>query len=80
MITRFTLATVVAALPFLVDAVPAPQSHAPSTKIPIQKRSTLTQADGTVDFMAVKAHVDSIKAYVSSLFGYADPDANLPHS
>ncbi|EIW79799.1 acid protease [Coniophora puteana RWD-64-598 SS2] len=76
---RFTLATVVAALPFLVEAAPALQSRAPSTKVPIQKRSTLAHADGSVNFTAVKAHVDSIKAKYERGFAAYEKNTGSAH-
>ncbi|KIJ64704.1 hypothetical protein HYDPIDRAFT_89851 [Hydnomerulius pinastri MD-312] len=58
---RFTLATVIAALPFLVVA--APQPHV-STAIPITKRSSLLNPDGTLNVHALESHVASAKAKV----------------
>ncbi|EIW83889.1 acid protease [Coniophora puteana RWD-64-598 SS2] len=69
---RFTLATVIAVLPFLVDAAPAPAARAPSNKIAIQKRSTLLNVDGTVNLTALNRHTQSIKAkYERGFTNYA---------
>ncbi|EIW85946.1 Asp-domain-containing protein [Coniophora puteana RWD-64-598 SS2] len=70
---RFTLATVVAALPFLVDA--APTTRAPATKIPIQKRGTLNHASGAVNFSALNSHVASVKAKYER--GFANYEKNV---
>ncbi|KIJ60518.1 hypothetical protein HYDPIDRAFT_98543 [Hydnomerulius pinastri MD-312] len=61
---RFTLATVIAALPFLVAAVPQPVEQRVGTAIPISKRSTLVNADKSVNLEALKSHVASTKAKV----------------
>ncbi|KAH7919101.1 acid protease [Leucogyrophana mollusca] len=53
---RFTLATVIAALPFLVAAAPHPEANA-GVKIPISKRSSLKNADGSANIPALRAHL-----------------------
>ncbi|KAF9221252.1 Asp-domain-containing protein [Gyrodon lividus] len=61
---RFTLATVIAGLPFLVSAAPQPAKQRIGTAIPISKRSGLVNADKSVNFDALKSHVASTKAKI----------------
>lgn len=63
---QFTLATVVAALPFLALAVPAPQGV--TTKIALNKRSSLTHADGSVNSAKLQAHLAASTAKIQRGF------------
>lgn len=61
---RFTLATSIVALAVLAAAVPQPVVKRTGLAVPITKRSKLVNADKSVDFDALNAHVGSVKAYV----------------
>ncbi|KIJ66833.1 hypothetical protein HYDPIDRAFT_85774 [Hydnomerulius pinastri MD-312] len=61
---HFTLASVIAALPFFVAAAPQPVEPTAGTAIPIFKRSTLVNANKTVNVEALKSHVASTKAKI----------------
>ncbi|KAH7904283.1 aspartic peptidase domain-containing protein [Hygrophoropsis aurantiaca] len=58
---RFALATVIAALPFLVAGTPGKGTKA-GLSIPISKRSSLPNPDGTANLEALRAHAEDIKA------------------
>lgn len=51
---KFTLATVIAVLPFLVDATPLAPRATKGISIPISKRST-SSSDGVVDASKLRA-------------------------
>lgn len=61
---RVTLATSIVALAVSAGAVPQPVGQRNSRAIPITKRSSLVNADKSVNFDAVHSHLESIKAYV----------------
>ncbi|KIK91446.1 hypothetical protein PAXRUDRAFT_830850 [Paxillus rubicundulus Ve08.2h10] len=61
---RFTLATVIAALPFLVAAAPQLPKQRIGTAVPISKRSGLTNPDNSVNLDALKSHVASTRAKI----------------
>ena len=60
----FSSTFVLAALPFLVGAVPAQNSVRNVLSIPLSKRSTLQNADGVVDVQNLQASVDHTVAFV----------------
>jgi len=57
-------AFVVAALPFLVGAVPVQNSVRSVLSIPLSKRSTLPNADGVVNVQDLQASVHHTVAFV----------------
>ncbi|KAH7912656.1 aspartic peptidase domain-containing protein [Hygrophoropsis aurantiaca] len=75
---RFTLATVIAALPFLVAGAPT-KSLKTGFKIPLSKRSSLTNPDGTVNLEALRAHSDYAKAKILNGFDRYEQNIGLPH-
>ncbi|KAH7907902.1 aspartic peptidase domain-containing protein [Hygrophoropsis aurantiaca] len=75
---RFTLATVIAALPFLVAGAPAENLKA-GFKIPISKRSSLKNPDGTANLEALRAHADYTKAKIFNGFDRYEHNTGSPH-
>ncbi|KAH7922358.1 Asp-domain-containing protein [Leucogyrophana mollusca] len=63
---RFSLATVIAALPFLVSAAPQKRSDVINggTSIPLSKRTAIKNSDGAVNVDALRAHVAQTKAKI----------------
>ncbi|KAH7906840.1 acid protease [Hygrophoropsis aurantiaca] len=76
---RFTLATVIAALPFLVAGAPSKDPHAGGIRIPITKRSTLTNPDGTANLAALRAHSEYTKAKIMNGFDRYERNTGSPH-
>ncbi|KAF9220171.1 acid protease [Gyrodon lividus] len=60
---RFILTTVIVALPFFVAVTPQPAQQG-GTAIPLFKRSSLANADKSVNFEALKSHVASTSAKI----------------
>lgn len=65
-IMRFTLATVIAAFPFLVIASPTPLTS--PTKISLNKRTNLKQQDGSVNATNLRAHTAASVAKIQRGF------------
>ena len=64
----FSPALVLAALPFLVAAVPVDESPRNGFSIPIAKRSVIRNADGAVDIAMLQARTRRTVASVFRLF------------
>ncbi|KAL0947617.1 hypothetical protein HGRIS_013706 [Hohenbuehelia grisea] len=67
---QFTLATVLAVLPFLTTALPNPQLPAsPATasiiSVPAAKRSKLADGNGSIDVGRLTAHVEQVKSKIA---------------
>ncbi|KAF9223186.1 Asp-domain-containing protein [Gyrodon lividus] len=60
---RFTLTLVIVALPFFIAAAPQPAKQG-GTAIPLFKRSSLVNADKSVNSKALKSHVASTRAKI----------------
>ncbi|KAF7978613.1 hypothetical protein HWV62_45354 [Athelia sp. TMB] len=74
---KFTLATVIATLPFLVAAAPTPQTS-PIT-IGLNKRSTLTRQDGSVDVAKLQASVAGTMAKIQRGFAAYEKNTGSKH-
>ncbi|EIW85947.1 Asp-domain-containing protein [Coniophora puteana RWD-64-598 SS2] len=74
---RFTLATVVAALPFLVGAMPTPDA---SVHIPISKRSTIVDREGVIVKEKLVAHLNHVKAKYQRGFEAYERNTGKPHA
>ena len=61
----FAFVLVLAALPFLVGAVPVQNSARSVLSIPLSKRSTLPNADEVVNLQNLQASVNHTVAFVS---------------
>jgi hypothetical protein len=65
---HFYTAVALAALPFLVGAVPAQNSLRDVISIPLSKRSTFRTADGAVDAAGLQASIHHATAFVLPVF------------
>jgi hypothetical protein len=66
----FSTAFVIAALPFLSEALPAPVPRPKGFSIPLSKRDAARRADGSVDQAVLAASVlDSVEYVFPLLFG-----------
>ncbi|KAF7982811.1 hypothetical protein HWV62_25743 [Athelia sp. TMB] len=74
---QFTLAAVIAALPFLALAAPAPQGTL--TKIALNKRSNLTHADGSVNSAKLRAHLAASTAKIQRGFAAYEKNTGTKH-
>ncbi|KAF7978615.1 hypothetical protein HWV62_45358 [Athelia sp. TMB] len=74
---KFTLATVIAALPFLVAA--APTSQTSPLKIGLSKRSILTRQDGTADVVKLQASVAGTMAKIQRGFAAYEQNTGSKH-
>ncbi|KZT25209.1 acid protease [Neolentinus lepideus HHB14362 ss-1] len=75
---RFTSATVLAALPFLVAASPVSNTRI-GTKIPIQKRSTLANPDGSVNAQALRSQLAYATGKIERGFAAYLKNTGSPH-
>ncbi|TFK51920.1 acid protease [Heliocybe sulcata] len=74
---RFSSAFVLAALPFLVAASPiAPKV---GTRVPIQKRSTLVNSDGSVNTDALRSHLAYATGKIERGFAAYQKNTGSPH-
>ncbi|KZP17216.1 acid protease [Athelia psychrophila] len=74
---HFALATVIAALPFLVVASPTPEI--PHTKISLNKRSNLKQQDGSVNATNLRAHKAGSVAKFQRGFAAFERNVGMQH-
>ena len=58
-------ASLLALVPLLVAATPTPASPIP--KVPFARKRSFQKANGVADIEALKAHVDEVRTYVSTL-------------
>ncbi|KAH7919100.1 acid protease [Leucogyrophana mollusca] len=72
------LATVIAAFPFLIAAAPQPGAGV-GVKIPISKRSTISNPDGSVNIPALCSHVAQTKGKFESGFERYERNTGSPH-
>jgi hypothetical protein len=77
---QFTIAYVLAALPFLVSSAPvdAP-AEARKLTVGLTKRSRLTHESGAVDMAAVKTHVSRTSAKIQHGFVAFQRNTGVPH-
>ncbi|KAF9220234.1 acid protease [Gyrodon lividus] len=75
---RFTLATVIAALLFFVAAVPQPTKQGGKT-IPLLERSSVVNADNSVNFEALNSHVASTTAKIFRSFDNFEKNTGTLH-
>ncbi|KAF9230239.1 aspartic peptidase domain-containing protein, partial [Melanogaster broomeanus] len=76
---RFTLATVIAALPFFTVAASPPAIQKMGTAIPISKRWRLINDDKTVNLDALKSHVAVTAAKVHDGLGHFEKNTGASH-
>ncbi|KAG6373237.1 Asp-domain-containing protein [Boletus reticuloceps] len=76
---RFTLATSIVALAVLAVAAPQPTGQRIGMAIPITKRSSLVNADKSVDFDALKSHVAAGKAKIRQGFTTYEKNTGMKH-
>ncbi|KAF9226171.1 Asp-domain-containing protein [Gyrodon lividus] len=77
---HFTLVTTLTALPFFVAASPQRVNQgARGTAIPLSKRSSLVNADKSVNLEALKSHVASTKAKILRGFDNFEKNTGAPH-
>ncbi|KAF9226157.1 acid protease [Gyrodon lividus] len=77
---HFTLATAITALPFFVAAAPQRVNQgARGTAIPLSKRSSLVNADKSVNLEALKSHVASTKAKILRGFDNFEKNTGASH-
>ncbi|KAF9235755.1 aspartic peptidase domain-containing protein, partial [Melanogaster broomeanus] len=76
---RFTLATVIAALPFFTVAASPPAIQKMGTAIPISKRWRLINDDKTVNLDALKSHVAITAAKVHGGLGNFEKNTGASH-
>ncbi|EPQ56641.1 acid protease [Gloeophyllum trabeum ATCC 11539] len=74
---RFSTATVLAALPFLVAA--APTAPKVGTKIPLQRRSGLVNPDGTANAQALKNHLAYATGKIAKGFATYERNTGSAH-
>ncbi|KAF9224154.1 acid protease [Gyrodon lividus] len=75
---NFTFATVIAALLFFVDAAPQPTKQGGAV-IPLSKRSSLLNADKSVNLEALKSHVASTRAKILRGLDNFEKNTGAPH-
>ncbi|KAF9224228.1 acid protease [Gyrodon lividus] len=75
---HFTFATVIAALLFFVDAASQPTKQG-GAMIPLSKRSSLLNADKSVNLEALKSHVASTRAKILRGLDNFEKNTGAPH-
>ncbi|KAF9220295.1 acid protease [Gyrodon lividus] len=75
---HFALAAVIAALPLFIPAAPQPAKQG-GTAIPLSKRSSLLNADKSVNIEALKSHVASTKAKIFRGFDNFEKNTGTLH-
>ncbi|KAF9225055.1 acid protease [Gyrodon lividus] len=75
---RFTLTTAIVALHFLIAAAPQPAKQG-GTAIPLSKRSSLVNADKSVNSEALKSHVASTRAKILRGFDNFEKNTGASH-
>ncbi|KAH7912668.1 aspartic peptidase domain-containing protein [Hygrophoropsis aurantiaca] len=77
---RFTLATVIASIPFLVTAAPSARSEtAEGVSISITKHSELKNSDGSVNIPALRAHLAHTVRKLERGFEVFEKNTGLAH-
>ncbi|KAF9218796.1 Asp-domain-containing protein [Gyrodon lividus] len=78
---RFTLATIITALPVFVTAVPQRVKQGGTTiPLTLSKGSSLVNADKSVNFEALNSHVTSTRAKILRGFDNFEKNTGTPHS